>query len=82
MSKEVIDISVPDIGDADSIELVEWHIKKGEQFKKGDELCDLVTDKAAFSLEAPEDGTLVEILIENKSNVNIGQKVARVEVAN
>lgn len=80
MSQKVIELEVPDIGDAESIELVEWHIKEGQAFKKGDELCDLVTDKAAFSLEASQDGQLIEIIISNKKNVVVGEKVARVRV--
>ncbi len=76
----IIEISVPDVGDADQIELVEWHKQAGDNFEQGDELCDLVTDKAAFSLEAPQKGRLVEILIGNKQSVKVGQKVARVEI--
>ena len=79
MNSKTIDLTVPDIGDADSIELVKWYKKQGESFKKGDEICDLVSDKAAFSLEAPQDGRLVEILISEKTRVAVGQLVARAE---
>ena len=79
MNSKTIDLTVPDIGDADSIELVKWYKNKGESFKKGDEICDLVSDKAAFSLEAPQDGRLVEILISEKTKVAVGQLVARAE---
>ena len=80
MSNKIIELEVPDIGDAESIELVEWHISEGQSFKKGDELCDLVTDKAAFSLEAPQDGQLLEIMINSKKNVVVGEKVAKVKI--
>ena len=80
MAVREIDICIPNIGDADQIELIEWHIREGESFSKGDELCDLVTDKAAFSLEAPEEGKLLEIFVTNKSTVKIGQKAARIQI--
>ena len=78
MKKE---LTIPDIGDADSIELVSWHKKEGEKFKEGEELCDLVTDKAAFCLEAPGDGSVIDLLIKEKSYVEVGQKAIIVELA-
>ncbi len=64
MKPNRIELRVPDLGDSDSIELLSWNIAPGETFQAGDELCEMVTDKAAFSLEAPEPGTLDEILIQ------------------
>ena len=64
----IIELKIPDIGGNDGIELVKWNKKPGETFVAGDELCELVTDKAAFSLEAPQDGKLVEIYKKKKSS--------------
>ncbi len=74
---EMIELNVPDIGDTDSIELVKWHKKRGELFKEGDELCEMVSDKATFSLEAPQGGKLVEIVIPERSKVRVGQLVGK-----
>ncbi|MBW7859109.1 MAG: hypothetical protein H3C43_12645, partial [Leptonema sp. (in: Bacteria)] len=49
MSKR-IPLLVPDIGDAEKIELVGWNIEIGAIVSKDQELCELVTDKAAFPL--------------------------------
>ncbi|MDH5717072.1 MAG: lipoyl domain-containing protein [Spirochaetia bacterium] len=78
MTKPITDLVIPDVGDTDSIELVKWNKKAGESFEKGDELCDLVTDKASFSLEAPEKGILHEILIPEGNIVKVHQLAARV----
>ncbi|RME92593.1 MAG: hypothetical protein D6767_02860 [Candidatus Hydrogenedentota bacterium] len=77
---KVVDLTIPDIGDADSIELIQWNFKEGETFAEGDEICDLVTDKATFSLEAPSAGVIQKILIPAKSKVEIGQKAAILEI--
>lgn len=76
----IVDLKIPDIGGNDGIEVVKWNKKPGEAFAAGDELCELVTDKAAFSLEAPKDGRLLEICVAEKSNPKIGELAARVEV--
>ena len=76
----IIELKIPEIGGNDGIELVKWNKKPGETFVAGDELCELVTDKAAFSLEAPQDGKLVEICQPEKSHPKIGELAARVEV--
>jgi len=78
--RKVIEISIPDIGGNDGIEVIKWHKQSGEHFSQGDELCDLVTDKAAFALEAPSDGVLIEILAAEKSKVKIGDRAARIEI--
>ena len=74
-------LNVPDIGDADQIELIEWKFGHGDSFKEGDELCDLVTDKAAFSLEAPSNGVLIEQLAGKGSQLKVGQPLAKVKLA-
>ncbi len=76
----IIELKIPDIGGNDGIELVKWNKKPGDTFAIGDELCELVTDKAAFSLEAPQAGKLVEILQQEKTHPKVGDLAARVEV--
>ncbi len=76
----VIELKIPDIGGNDGIELVKWNKQPGETFSAGDELCELVTDKAAFALEAPQEGKLIEICIAEKAHPKVGQLAARVEI--
>lgn len=76
-----IELKIPNVGDTASIELLEWHVHEEQDFSAGDELCDLVTDKAAFSLEAPQAGKMLKILVEKQANVKVGDIVARIQIA-
>jgi len=47
--------------------LTAWHKKTGDTVRVGDIVAELTTDKAAFDLESPFDGTLLKILAPEKS---------------
>ncbi|MEQ9366476.1 MAG: lipoyl domain-containing protein [Leptospirales bacterium] len=68
-----IPLKVPDIGDAEKIELVAWYVAPGDTVTENQELCELVTDKAAFPLEAPQGGRLGEFLRPAGSQVSVGE---------
>ncbi len=51
--------------------ITEILIKKGDKVKEGDVLIRYETDKAVFELEAPEDGTILEILAEEDDEVPV-----------
>lgn len=56
-----------------------WHHKVGDKLKEGEDLVELVTDKATFNLPAPISGVLKEILVEEGSEVKVGQVLATIE---
>ena len=58
--------------------VVRWHKRVGERVEQGEALVDLVTDKVDTTLEAPESGTLVEILVEADETVPVGTPLARI----
>ncbi len=70
---ELIPLNVPDIGDAEKIELVAWYVAAGDTVNEGQELCELVTDKAAFPLESPRTGVVAEIKKDQGSTVEVGE---------
>lgn len=41
---------------------VAWLVKAGDAVKEGDDLCEIVTDKASLVLSAPCDGRIVSLL--------------------
>ncbi|MBO7542804.1 lipoyl domain-containing protein [bacterium] len=41
---------------------VGWLVKEGESVKEGDDLCEIVTDKASLVLSVPEDGKIASQL--------------------
>ena len=77
---KTITLRVPDIGDCESIEVLKWNIQEGQNFEKDSELCDLVSDKATFSLTAPQQGTVTKIHISEGKNVKINDILCDVQI--
>jgi pyruvate/2-oxoglutarate dehydrogenase complex dihydrolipoamide acyltransferase (E2) component len=61
LTKKTLDLKTPDLGDTDKIELLKWFVNVGDVVKEGDELVELVTDKASFPVEAPLPGKIIQI---------------------
>ncbi|MCX5679935.1 MAG: lipoyl domain-containing protein [Candidatus Omnitrophica bacterium] len=55
-----------------------WHKSVGDSIKAGEDLVELVTDKAAFNMPSPASGTLKEILAAEGDEVKVGQVLARI----
>ena len=68
MSKEIL---VPDIGDFESVEIIEILVKIGDKIKKNDSVVTLESDKSSVEVPATIEGTVEKI------NVNIGDKVSK-----
>ena len=47
--------------------------------KEGEDLVELVTDKATFNLPAPAAGILKEVLVNEGDEAAVGQVLARIE---
>jgi pyruvate dehydrogenase E2 component (dihydrolipoamide acetyltransferase) len=56
--------------------ITKWFRKKGESVSAGDILFSYETDKAAFDLEAPSDGVLLDIFFEEGAEVPVLVNVA------
>ncbi len=56
--------------------ITKWFKIKGESVSAGDILFSYETDKAAFDLESPIDGTLLEIFFPEGSEVPVLMNVA------
>jgi len=74
-------IAVPSMGERKATETLVnfWYVAEGEAFKAGDDLAELVTDKAAFNLPADVDGKLVKILKPEGAKVAEGDALAEIE---
>src|ERR1700733_12852393 len=44
--------------------LAKWHVKVGDVVKSGQVLCEIETDKATMEVEAVDEGTVAQILVE------------------
>src|SRR5919106_672702 len=44
--------------------LAKWHVKVGDAVKAGQVICEIETDKATMEVEAVDEGTVAQILVE------------------
>jgi pyruvate dehydrogenase E2 component (dihydrolipoamide acetyltransferase) len=56
--------------------IARWFMKKGDRVNKGDILLSYETDKAAFELESPESGTILEIFFQDGEEVMVLSNIA------
>lgn len=57
--------------------IAKWLVNIGDEIKSGDLIAEIETDKATMEIEASDDGTLVEILIqEGTEDVPVGTPIA------
>jgi pyruvate dehydrogenase E2 component (dihydrolipoamide acetyltransferase) len=75
------EVKLPPLGDdaPDEAEVSFWYVEEGELIEEGDDLLEMVTDKAAFTVPSPVSGTLSEIKANEGAKVAVGQVMAIVE---
>ena len=56
-----------------------WHAKVGDSLKEGQEICEAVTDKASFIIEAPAPGKLKSILVNGGEESLVGSVLGIIE---
>ena len=78
---EVKEITVPDIGDFDAVDVIEVLVSPGDEIAAEDSLITLESDKATMEVPAPFAGVVKELLIAAGDQVAEGTPVARVEVS-
>ncbi|HMV43119.1 MAG TPA: lipoyl domain-containing protein [Leptospiraceae bacterium] len=79
-TKNLFELKTPDLGDTDKIELIKWYSEVGQSIEEGDEILELVTDKAAFPVESPVSGVLLEIKVPEGSIVQKDQLLGIMEL--
>jgi len=56
--------------------LIKWHKKVGDQVEIGDIIAEVETDKATMEMEAFDEGTITEILIQEGEKAPVGSTLA------
>lgn len=80
MEKNEFVFVTPDLGDAEKIELIHWYKQIGDSVEVGEEVLELVTDKAAFPMESPKKGKLSQILKTSGSLVQKGESLGVLQI--
>ncbi len=76
-----IEVTLPDLGDdaPDEAEVSFWYVEAGETIEEGQDMVEMVTDKAAFTVPAPAGGKVKNILASEGDKVQVGQTMAILE---
>ncbi len=73
-------ITVPDLGDAADVEIIELLVAVGDTVAENDSLMVLESDKAAMEIPAPMAGVVKSIAINLGDQVNSGSEILSLEV--
>ncbi len=66
-------IILPQLGDGITKAVVAcWHVNPGQEVNAGDELLEVVTDKASFCVESPVKGKIRTIVVSQGAEADIG----------
>ena len=76
-----MDIVVPDLGDFDSVEVIEVLVSSGDTVATEDGLITLETDKASFDVPSPADGVIENLTVKSGDKVSTGDVIGRMTVA-
>ena len=75
----VIEVTVPDIGTDDAVDVIDVLIAVGDSVAKEDGLITLETDKATMDVPCPEDGVVKELKVAVGDKVSQGSLVIMLE---
>lgn len=53
----------------ESVRLASWNAQEGDTIRRGDIVCEIETEKATVEVEAPADGILRKILVEQGTTI-------------
>jgi dihydrolipoamide dehydrogenase len=67
----LVEVFVPDIGNFDSVDVIEVHVKVGDTIAKEDSLITVESDKASMDIPSSHAGTVKEV------KIAVGDKVAK-----
>lgn len=77
----IIDLKLPDIGNFDSVDVIDISVNIGDHVEVDDTLLTLESDKASMDVPAEKAGVVTEILVNVGDSVKEGDLFARLEVA-
>ena len=76
----LIEVKVPQQGlTTETVKIVRWLKKPGDAVSEGEPLAEFESEKAELEIESPAGGTLVQILVEEGAEANVGAPVALID---
>ena len=80
-ASEIIEVTVPDIGGATDVEIIDVLVKAGDIIEAETGLITLETDKATMDVPAPKAGIVKELKVKMGDKVSQGSLVLLLEIA-
>lgn len=74
-------VVVPDLGGAETVEVIELGLAPGDNVEVEDSLLVLESDKATMDIPSPATGVFTKYLVEEGATVSVGDPIAEIEVA-
>ncbi len=78
---ETIEVKVPDIGDFDSVEVIEVLVSEGDEVEAEQALITLESDKATLEVPSESAGRITELKVKEGDTVSEGDVIAMLESA-
>ena len=72
-------VELPDIGDFDSVDIIEVLVKVGDNINENDSIITLETDKATMEIPAPFSGRVVSIAVKVDDKIAQGELILTLE---
>ena len=76
---ETIDIKIPNLGEAESTEIIEVNIKAGDKVNINDPLIVLESEKAAMEVPSDFNGEITEVYVKEGDSVDEGMLFAQIK---
>src|SRR3990172_5458029 len=76
---QIIEVKVPDIGDFESVPVIELLVKVGDTIKVDDAIVTLESDKATMDVPSTVEGVVKEVLVQLGAKVGEGAMLIKVE---
>ena len=78
----VIDVPLPDLGEdaGNEARVAFWYVDPGEEVNEGDDLVQMLTDKATFDVSSPATGKVAELMADEEQTVKVGGVLCRLQV--
>ena len=73
-------VTVPDIGDAEAVDVIEVHVKEGDEVAVEDPLITLESDKAAMDVPAMAAGKILSVAVKVGDKVSEGAELVTIAV--
>jgi dihydrolipoamide dehydrogenase len=77
----VVEVRIPDLGDAKGVNVVDVLVKKGSEIRVDDPLITLETEKASMDVPSPVNGIVDSVELKKGDEVSAGVLIATVQVS-